>query len=186
MKIQEGDYVDVSGMNEAERREVVQALLDCGVDVGEGFDFCDSLSMKTICVDKDGIFHDFGRSFKGRKLTLSDLRSPEWDGNGLPPVGVECELYRKTDNSWLKGNVIGHDVDEYSDNKELMAVAWIPSLGEYLGFSKFRPIKTESQREREELEEVVRSSYYQKIGAENEISKITDALIKAGYKKVTK
>jgi len=142
MKVQEGDYVDVSGMDAEQRKEVVQALLDAGVGEGEWFKFCDIPSVTAIGKNKGKIYHHVTGYFKGRKLTLADLRDTEWNGEGLPPIGCEVEATWGCESVWLKSIVLDSNSFAYLNN---FTSAWRiePTNG-----AKFRQItvKTEAQR----------------------------------------
>lgn len=70
---------------------------------------------------------------------------PEWDGEGLPPVGTQCEFI-SNDNSWGKVDVIGFDGDK---------VVFKPSGENYYGIAPsqrqiFRPIRSEADNKRDE------------------------------------
>ena len=68
----------------------------------------------------------------------------EWDGTGLPPVGVECECL--FNDGWVKVLVLSVNGDE----------AWVRRprgshiVSEGLG-NEFRPLRTPEQREQEAL-----------------------------------
>lgn len=71
--------------------------------------------------------------------------APEWDGEGLPPVGVECECMRH--GLWVKCEVRAHGEDH------ACPVAFVQTEFECLVHDErmFRPIRTKEQREREEI-----------------------------------
>lgn len=60
----------------------------------------------------DGTYWSKGDDMSGFKVH----RQPQWDGEGLPPVGVVCE-FRVDANEWLECVVIAHHAG--------MAVCWI-------------------------------------------------------------
>ena len=65
-----------------------------------------------------------------------------WDGTGRPPVGAECET-EDFRHGWILAIVMAHDnIDD---------VAVCKTFYGYDGYSNFRPIRTQAQREREEL-----------------------------------
>lgn len=75
---------------------------------------------------------------------------PEWDGEGLPPVGCECEaLYDSGRNEWFLAKIIGHD------NGAVIG-RWLEGSGVYSLFDysspygSFRPIRSEAEKKREE------------------------------------
>ena len=85
-----------------------------------------------------------------------EMKEPEWDGTGRPPVGAECkyrigggeaEWYPCTVKHVLAG-------DDYEDADGWRAVVWCPHLEKdqiaHLPRFEFRPIRTQAQREREE------------------------------------
>ena len=74
-------------------------------------------------------------------------QKPEWDGSGLPTVGTECECLHRISTGemhWVKCDVIG----PYGDY-----VICAPNDGGFYGFdaNELRPIRTQAQREREEI-----------------------------------
>lgn len=81
-------------------------------------------------------------------------QSSEWDGEWLPPVGCVCEFtMSSTQSGWTECLVMGY----YDD------LVWITAHYKYSGLYsgsrltmvlphiKFRPIRTQAEREREEL-----------------------------------
>lgn len=98
-----------------------------------------------------------------RKLTLSDLTgiaekgNTEWV-NGLPPVGVECEIkHKRADSSWAKPDFYKVKIMAYGNelfiiHKEQTCNDCHESVGEIKDYL-FRPIETPEQKAaREELE----------------------------------
>ena len=77
-------------------------------------------------------------------------RPAEWPGNDLPPVGTECEV-EDVDQGWISATVIGHDDTE--------GVAVCKTLYGYDGYGKFRPLRTQAQREREEAIDFAARAY---------------------------
>lgn len=78
------------------------------------------------------------------------LRGEQWDGNGLPPVGTECE-FLSNDTSWGKVVIIGYDGDR---------VVFKPSGETYYGIEPserqiFRPMRTERDKAVEKLQQVL-------------------------------
>lgn len=78
-------------------------------------------------------------------------QQPVWDGEGLPPVGVECEITAHN-NRWgllggsiYKGSVIAYSGEEF----------WFKAVDGTSTITRtdkvdFRPIRTEANRKREE------------------------------------
>lgn len=98
---------------------------------------------------------------------LAALQKQAWNGEGLPPVGCECEFV-SNDTSWGTVVIIGYDCGK---------VVFKPSGEAYYGIEPsihqiFRPLRTEAERA---IDEMVRLSGVS-IGA----AKI---LYDAGYRK---
>lgn len=98
-------------------------------------DYILNLKMKHISYDANGV-GIIGCHFNS---------SPnEWDGEGLPPVGVRCEFI-SNDTSWGEVDVIGIDGGK---------VVFKPSGETYYGIVPsqrqiFRPIRSEADRKKE-------------------------------------
>ncbi|WP_338570548.1 hypothetical protein VRB37_16630 [Erwinia billingiae] len=78
--------------------------------------------------------------------------SIEWDGEGLPPVGCECEWLASGDHDWLKIRVLDYNEDE----------VWLLPLNGAQSFTVgnpdgFRPFRTEEERRRETAAEAIKS-----------------------------
>ena len=76
---------------------------------------------------------------------IGQYAAPVWNGEGLPPVGCECEFI-SNDTSWGSVVVIGMDGDK---------VVIKPSGDTYYGITPsekqvFRPIRSEAERKRDE------------------------------------
>lgn len=76
---------------------------------------------------------------------------PEWDGEGLPPVGCECEaLYDSGGGEWFLAKILAHDNDAVIGR-------WLEGAGVYslLDYSSphgsFRPIRSNADKKREEI-----------------------------------
>ena len=90
-------------------------------------------------------------------------QQPAWNGEGLPPVGVDVEFILDTDKYSAQGNipengqtvsVVAHKVT--TDGNEVAVVYWDDKgAGRGAAFIKqaFRPIRTEAERKREEVAE---------------------------------
>lgn len=75
----------------------------------------------------------------------------EWNGEGLPPVGVECEYSLNSGGTWFKCKI-----DYILGTQGLVMLAdvfeggqWV-SFHEYDGKLKFRPLRTEAEKLRDE------------------------------------
>lgn len=73
----------------------------------------------------------------------------EWDGEGLPPVGCECEaLYDSGRGEWFLAKILAHDNDAVIGR-------WLEGAGVYslLDYSSphgsFRPIRSEADKKKE-------------------------------------
>jgi hypothetical protein len=73
--------------------------------------------------------------------------SAEWDGTGLPPVGCECEAVHF--NSWAHVKIVAHvrAIDGLQAVHQLVGYNEWNAYGEP---SKFRPIRSQAEREREQ------------------------------------
>ena len=94
-----------------------------------------------------------------KEITVENLNPSnlkEWNGEGLPPVGVECELKHKisTISSWRKCKVFA-----YSSEHRPVAAVWSFENGKWRHYSidvdnyDFRKLESpEAEKEREDLE----------------------------------
>lgn len=77
----------------------------------------------------------------------------EWDGEGLPPAGCECEVrYRNADNAeWVFFRCVGVDCG--------VAFGWLGKEAAALGRGsyEFRPLRTEAEKAREDAETAMRT-----------------------------
>lgn len=75
-----------------------------------------------------------------------DVDMPEWNGEGLPPAGCECEArYRNADNAeWVFFRCVGVDCG--------VAFGWSGKEAVTLGMDsyEFRQLRTEAEKAREE------------------------------------
>lgn len=75
---------------------------------------------------------------------LAASKRVEWHGEGLPPVGTECEWLASGDHDWMKVKVLAYHEDE----------VWLQPLNGAQSFTvgnpdDFRPIRTEAERKRD-------------------------------------
>lgn len=87
-------------------------------------------------------------------------RRPEWNGEGLPPAGIECELMVNACPSmkYTRVKVIGHD-----EGRVVFRIAEGPNKGDYgadaqrqvLSHPVFRPLLTAEQMAAKQREEKV-------------------------------
>lgn len=91
------------------------------------------------------------------RLHQSKQDAPVWNGEGLPPVGVECEWLASGDHDWLAVTVLVYDGKDAclkpSDGTQSFVVGNVEG---------FRPIRSEAERKRQEaidaIAELCRSS----------------------------
>lgn len=76
------------------------------------------------------------------ETALAASKRVEWDGEGLPPVGMKVEWLSET-YGWIGGTVAGHD-EKYPQ------VAIIRHNGEYAVCNRHE-IRTEAERKREDV-----------------------------------
>lgn len=80
------------------------------------------------------------------EAALAASKQTEWDGEGLPPVGCECEAFDGV--SWFPVVIVGrYDGFAFAwnyDHRKTLTVNEVHSVN-------FRPIRTETERKREEV-----------------------------------
>lgn len=92
------------------------------------------------------------------EAALSASQRPVWDGEGLPPVGCECEARKHSrdgGDSWVRVKIM-----YMSEFTAVMQELEVGSIGERIHHPrtlKFRPIRTESERKREEAIEAIKN-----------------------------
>jgi hypothetical protein len=89
-----------------------------------------------------------------RNAAIDAASKPEWDGEGLPPVGCECMVRGEIgDDGWYECKVIAHTFfDGYN-----CAVFQTESTVSCSSEGNFRPIRSEADKERDEaVKEFVR------------------------------
>jgi hypothetical protein len=147
MKVRVGDYVVTKGMNEAQRRDVVQALIDCGAHEGEGFRHCNwewyyirVMPLGIHCTD-DLKGTDFSPI---RELTLADLLGTDtaWNGEGVPPVGTHCEVTWGAQSEWHECVMLTNSTFAY-----LHYDMWHTSSMDNAEFRPLQPKPTKTERE---------------------------------------
>lgn len=120
----------------------------------------ESLWFMVFC--SDGKFHFARTPSNGRELSLSDLLGDDdtaWPGEGLPPVGAECEYNTGSfSNKWQKVYICGiakdgRPVHQYSDGHvDLISSDLIGNMEKY-----FRPLKSERDIAIEEMVKYLQS-----------------------------
>lgn len=114
---------------------------------------------------------------------LSQPEKPAWNGQGLPPVGVECEFMFKHDLGidWNNFRCVAIDSE--------VAFGWSGKEPTtlYLSDFKFRPIRTQDEIEREQAVAEMKSIIdFRFIGKPLSSGYAAQDLYDAGYRKVTK
>lgn len=77
---------------------------------------------------------------------------PEWNGEGVPPVGTECEYSLNAGRTWFKCKI-----DYVLGTQGLIMLADVYEGGQFVGFAeydgklKFRPIRSEADKRRDEI-----------------------------------
>ena len=86
---------------------------------------------------------------------------PEWSGEGLPPVGTECEI-KHADLGWVQCEIVAHK--KMKCGGKTHAIAWIDgnNLDQSQGI-RFRPIKTPEQIRAESIAAEERKKNIDKI-----------------------
>lgn len=83
-----------------------------------------------------------------RNAAIDAASNPEWDGEGLPPVGRECMVRGEIgDDGWYECKVIAHTFfDGYN-----CAVFQTESTVSCSSEGNFRPIRSEADKKRDEV-----------------------------------
>lgn len=91
---------------------------------------------------KDSDAHGANMTIKGHMWTLVETRPMAWTGEGLPPVGAECEV-KWGRNGWSRCVVFAHKPNANGGTDVLVDVD-----GDWTFFDKpsmFRPLRTPEQ-----------------------------------------
>ena len=80
------------------------------------------------------------------EAALAAPNQPAWDGEGLPPVGIECEWLASGDHDWMRVKVLAYHEDE----------VWLQPLNGAQSFTvgnpdDFRPMRSEAERKRDKF-----------------------------------
>lgn len=116
--------------------------------------------------------------------------SPAWSGEGLPPVGVVCEVHH--DSRWYQTTIIGIDPDDGSRVFKTHADYDTPYDG-FVSASSFRPIRTKEQIAADERTHEIRNALtlishkVEKVNTDIDcslaIAETVSAMIESGYRK---
>lgn len=99
--------------------------------------------------------------YRREDCAVESLAEVEWNGEGLPPVGVECEIkyFHQDDHKWEKCYIVG----ETKDNKYLVINVYHDDSLHFAfkekGSLEFRPLKTQQEKEREAFVDSVASLF---------------------------
>lgn len=98
---------------------------------------------------------------------------PEWDGNGLPPVGCECEHHSPS------GMVTVVKIIAHFQNRAAMVAVFIPVEREFKTVDQaisdcFRPIRSEADKKRDEAIESIKAMLMYDYGDD---PRLNDAVI---------
>ena len=104
------------------------------------------------------------------------MKSKEWDGEGVPPIGAVCEYYWPDRGKWRKCEVVAY----YFSN--VVAIDVFDSTAVSLIHSSFRPIKTPEQIAEEERLHAIDEMYDLILGWGVE-KRMLAVLYDAGYRK---
>lgn len=89
------------------------------------------------------------------ECALAESKKTEWDGEGLPPVGCECEAFDGV--SWFPVVIVGrYDGFAFAwnyDHRKTLTVNEVHSVN-------FRPIRTEAERSRDECSKMIEDLFY--------------------------
>jgi len=91
------------------------------------------------------------------EAALAAAQQPVWSGEGLPPVGCECEWQDKNSKQWIKVSIVYASEwvtvireDKIADPVEIA----IENYGDEAR-RKFRPIRSEADKKRDEAGEAI-------------------------------
>lgn len=108
----------------------------------------------------------------------------EWNGEGLPPIGMPCEYYWASDDSWREGTCVAH-----FDGRAVICDRDDEDCAERLDAHHVRPIRTPEQIAAEVREKAVDGMvtvWKRTMGRfAQEERGLAEMLYDAGYRKVT-
>jgi len=159
MKItpREGDYVRTAGLTEANHCALINTFIDCGFLAGESTRGYSANYFECIGIINGKIHYSDSRNRYKRELSLSDLLGDEavvWDGEGLPPVGAECEFFYIES---LAGVWQTCTIDFIGNNIVVLTTEIASEISVFKETIKFRPIKSEREISIEEMTRFLQS-----------------------------
>lgn len=98
------------------------------------------------------------KDLESAKNAVLAASKPEWNGEGVPPVGTECEYSLNAGRTWFKCKI-----DYVLGTQGLIMLADVYEGGQFVGFAeydgklKFRPIRSEADKKRDEAIESMAS-----------------------------
>lgn len=104
------------------------------------------------------------------------MKSKEWDGGGLPPIGTVCEYYRSEGEEWRKCTIVAYYL------ASAVAVDALDCSAVRLRIGLFRPIKTPEQIAREERLHAI-GEMIKLVKIHHTYKDIMSVLYDAGYRK---
>ena len=108
---------------------------------------------------------------------LAASQKVEWSGDGLPPVGCECEYSLNGGGTWFKCKI-----DYILGTQGLIMLAdvfegaqYVP-FDEYAGKLKFRPLRSEADKRRDESLRAIYDILYAGVSTKQDAADIYDAI----------
>ena len=95
------------------------------------------------------------------RLHKSEHQKPQWDGEGLPPVGTVCEIAASTPQLHInhpEGSVV-KIYAHFTDDRGIELAAFVDEIGKVGGvctYKCFRPLKTQEDKKRDEVIEALK------------------------------
>ena len=106
------------------------------------------------------------------------MKSKEWDGSGLPPIGTVCEFKK---DEWVSVEVFGHRVCSNGDVEVFVNLKNSWDYSSALG--RFRPIKTPEQIAAEERQQAIDKMIHLAVVPCRKYRDVMAYLYDAGYRK---
>lgn len=150
---------------------------------------CMDYSDHAPVVKSTNLAYDYKAAIVTREMWEQErVKMNEWNGDGFPPVGTECEFASEGHHSnpeyqWCIFHGLlscGGYIIEFHHHTALDRVtcdAFDPIT------TKFRPIKNPDQIERDGLAEMLCDAYKSMLDTDKVFYKYADAILKAGYRK---
>lgn len=107
-----------------------------------------------LFVSSTHVYFPDGKRERPSRRTLANFgryiprpTTKQWDENGNPPLGCECEFYDNASNEWERVFVVAYHC---KTGEAIFSESLTGGLLYYGGSSEFRPIKTAAERKKEE------------------------------------